>query len=49
MGLLLTFMFIFNMLGALTLIPAIAWLLRIGPDNYADQDVEDCKPEAKAS
>lgn len=30
MGILLTFMFIFNMLGALTLIPAIAWLLNIG-------------------
>jgi len=30
MGVLLTFMFIFNMLGALTLIPAIAWLLNIG-------------------
>ncbi|MCP4413489.1 MAG: RND family transporter [Gammaproteobacteria bacterium] len=33
MGLLLTFMFIFNMLGALTLIPALAWLLRIGSEN----------------
>nr|WP_136250977.1 MMPL family transporter [Ningiella ruwaisensis] len=33
MGLLLTFMFIWNMLGALTLIPAIAWLLRIGKAN----------------
>jgi len=30
MGVLLTFMFICNMLGALTLIPAIAWLLKIG-------------------
>ena len=30
MGVLLTFMFIFNMLGALILIPAIAWLLNIG-------------------
>lgn len=30
MGILLTFMFIFNMLGALTLIPAMAWLLNIG-------------------
>jgi hypothetical protein len=29
MGVLLTFMFIFNMLGALTLIPALAWVLRI--------------------
>jgi predicted RND superfamily exporter protein len=29
MGILLTFMFIFNMLGALTLIPALAWFLRI--------------------
>ncbi len=33
MGILLTFMFIFNMLGALTLIPALAWLLRIGKSN----------------
>ena len=31
MGILLTFMFIFNMLGALTLIPALAWLLNMGP------------------
>jgi predicted RND superfamily exporter protein len=30
MGILLTFMFIGNMIGALTLIPAIAWLLGIG-------------------
>jgi|TARA_R110000868_G_scaffold126144_5_gene333063 predicted RND superfamily exporter protein len=30
MGLLLTFMFVFNMIGALTLIPSLAWLLRIG-------------------
>ena len=33
MGILLTFMFVWNMLGALTLIPAIAWLLRIGAEN----------------
>jgi len=33
MGLLLTFMFVFNMLGALTLIPAIAWALGIGSEN----------------
>jgi predicted RND superfamily exporter protein len=45
MGLLLTFMFIFNMLGALTLIPAIAWLLRIGPDKPADNDSEPVKIE----
>jgi len=30
MGILLTLVLIFNMLGALTLIPAIAWLLNIG-------------------
>jgi predicted RND superfamily exporter protein len=30
MGLLLTFMFVLNMLGALTLIPAIAWFLNVG-------------------
>ncbi|WNC74243.1 MMPL family transporter [Thalassotalea psychrophila] len=29
MGLLLTFMFIFNMLGALILIPALAWLFKV--------------------
>ena len=46
MGLLLTFMFLFNMLGALTLIPAIAWLLRIGPDNYADEECEPMDTEA---
>lgn len=33
MGLLLTFMFILNMVGALTLIPALAWVLRIGANN----------------
>jgi predicted RND superfamily exporter protein len=32
MGVLLTFMFIFNMVGALTLIPAIAWMLKIGKE-----------------
>lgn len=31
MGILLTFMFIWNMLGALILIPALAHLLRVGP------------------
>lgn len=31
MGILLTFMFIFNMLGALILLPALAWFLRIKP------------------
>jgi uncharacterized protein len=30
MGILLTFMFIWNMLGALTLIPALAWIFNIG-------------------
>ncbi len=30
MGLLLTFMFTFNMLGALILIPALAWLFKVG-------------------
>jgi hypothetical protein len=38
MGLLLTFMFILNMVGALTLIPAIAWLLRIGANNNAESE-----------
>jgi hypothetical protein len=31
MGLLLTFMFIWNMLGALFLIPALARIFRVGP------------------
>ncbi|RUO44028.1 RND transporter [Aliidiomarina taiwanensis] len=31
MGLLLTFMFIWNMLGALILIPALAYVLKVGP------------------
>ncbi|MEM0912405.1 MAG: MMPL family transporter [Pseudomonadota bacterium] len=47
MGLLLTFMFLFNMLGALTLIPAIAWLLRIGPKNAAvKENVEEINVSA---
>lgn len=33
MGLLLTFMFTFNMLGALTLIPSLAWLFKVGNKN----------------
>jgi len=33
MGLLLTFMFVFNMIGALTLIPSLAWLLGVGKKN----------------
>ena len=37
MGLLLTFMFLLNMLGALTLIPALAWLLKIGKQNNKNQ------------
>jgi len=43
MGLLLTFMFIFNMLGALTLIPAIAWLLGIGKENEGNEMTEEKK------
>jgi len=35
MGLLLTFMFIFNMLGALILIPALAWLFKIENKRYS--------------
>ena len=38
MGILLTFMFIFNMLGALTLIPAIAWFLKIGSEGGKHND-----------
>ncbi|WP_412970817.1 efflux RND transporter permease subunit [Glaciecola sp. MF2-115] len=44
MGLLLTFMFLLNMVGALTLIPAIAWLLRIGASNDKQK-----KPAKEAS
>ena len=40
MGLLLTFMFIFNMLGALTLIPALAWLLNIGNNKKSAQPMK---------
>lgn len=36
MGLLLTFMFMWNMLGALILIPALAHLFKIGPKPNAD-------------
>ena len=42
MGLLLTFMFLLNMVGALTLLPAIAWLLGIGGNPKA------AKPQAGA-
>lgn len=40
MGLLLTFMFLWNMLGAITLIPAIAWLLGIGKENQIEKEQE---------
>ncbi len=36
MGVLLTFMFIFNMLGALILLPALSWLLGIKPKPVSD-------------
>jgi hypothetical protein len=45
MGLLLTFMFILNMVGALTLIPAIAWLLRIGANNEQKSENPDKEVE----
>lgn len=35
MGLMLTFMFFWNMLGALVLLPALAWLLHTGKTNQA--------------
>ncbi|PKH06578.1 RND family transporter [Moritella sp. Urea-trap-13] len=35
MGLMLTFMFIWNMLGALCFLPALAWLLNIGGNRQA--------------
>ncbi|WP_193163740.1 efflux RND transporter permease subunit [Microbulbifer hainanensis] len=44
MGLLLTFMFVWNMLGALILVPAIAWLFRIG----VKKDVHKETPRAAA-
>ncbi|WOX06809.1 efflux RND transporter permease subunit [Microbulbifer pacificus] len=46
MGLLLTFMFLWNMLGALVLVPAIAWLLRI--DNLAAKPAVDNSASAPA-
>jgi predicted RND superfamily exporter protein len=39
MGLMLTFMFFWNMVGALLLLPAIAWLLRVKPRVQATADV----------
>ncbi len=38
MGILLTFMFIFNMLGALTLIPALAWLFKVDSKKKPTQE-----------
>ncbi len=37
MGILLTFMFLWNMLGALLLIPALAYFLNIGSEKRYDQ------------
>jgi len=42
MGLLLTFMFIWNMIGALTLLPSLAWLL-FGRGVQSDQALENTK------
>ncbi|MFK7977440.1 MAG: MMPL family transporter, partial [Halioglobus sp.] len=43
MGLMLTFMFFWNMIGALLLLPAMAWLLRIKP---SEPPAEEKSPEA---
>lgn len=40
MGLMLTFMFFWNMIGALLLLPAIAWLLRVKPRQHAAAEQE---------
>ena len=39
MGLLLTFMFFWNMIGALLLLPALAWWLKIGSQPVLPEDV----------
>jgi predicted RND superfamily exporter protein len=49
MGILLTFMFLVNMLGAILLLPALAcWLLKTGPTGQgsADTDREEADHEA---
>lgn len=44
MGLMLTFMFFWNMIGALLLLPAIAWLLRIKPRASAKEIDSETEP-----
>lgn len=45
MGLMLTFMFIWNMLGALCFLPALAWLLNVGGNRDAVVSSEQIKIE----
>ncbi|SQD77525.1 efflux RND transporter permease subunit [Moritella yayanosii] len=49
MGLMLTFMFIWNMLGALCLLPALAWLLKIGGNTQVVASPELAKLEEEKS
>jgi uncharacterized protein len=44
MGLMLTFMFFWNMIGALLLLPALAWLLRVQPKQATTLDEEATAP-----
>ena len=49
MGLMLTFMFIWNMLGALCFLPALAWLLKIGGNAQVVASPELAKLEEEKS
>lgn len=48
MGLMLTFMFFWNMIGALLLLPAVAWLLRVKPRQHSIVDDEGGVPGISA-
>ncbi|WP_017222238.1 efflux RND transporter permease subunit [Moritella dasanensis] len=49
MGLMLTFMFIWNMLGALCFLPALAWLLNIGGNRQVVAPSQQAKTEQDSS
>ncbi|MFT5806430.1 MAG: putative RND superfamily exporter protein [Moritella dasanensis] len=49
MGLMLTFMFIWNMLGALCFLPALAWLLNIGGNRQVVAPSQQAKIEQDSS
>jgi len=48
MGLMLTFMFFWNMIGALVLLPALAWLLRVRPRDPGTSGEAEVAPVAAA-